>query len=82
VRLTDRQIICELARLGEVHPNHFKGDGNGYAVGRLVRSGFAEWVRGRLPHSATATALRITDSGRQSVAFEAKRTALEQSKEK
>lgn len=67
------QILELVAKTGSVPANTFsgkgKGTGNGIAfvVAMLVRRGYLTWERGRLPNSSNATALLITDLGRQAV---------------
>ncbi len=63
-------ILKKVAETGSVHPDTFngKGKGIGFIVSGLVRRGYLEWERGRAPHSYNATALIITDFGRQALA--------------
>lgn len=67
-------ILKKVAETGSVHPDTFSGKGRGtgrgigYVVSGLVRRGYLEWERGRAPHSYNATALLITDLGRQALA--------------
>lgn len=73
--MTDEQlrILTIVAEMGSVPPNTFSGKGSGigkgigFVVAGLVRRGYMEWERGRLPHSTNATALRITELGRKAI---------------
>jgi len=61
------QVLLRVAETGRVHPDTFKGQG--MLVSFLIRRGYLEWERGRAPHSLRATALLITDFGRQTVSL-------------
>lgn len=58
-----REILEAVAASGgSVGIDTFKG--RGYIVAAMVRKGWLEWERGRMPRSARATALFITLAGR------------------
>lgn len=63
-RLTaDQKMILEQVDAEDgVPPNHFVG--KGYVVASMVRRGWLQWERGKMPKSLQATALLITDAGR------------------
>ncbi len=73
--MTEEQIniLKTVAETGRVHQDTFSGKGSGigkgigFVVSGLVRRGWLEWERGRVPHSLNATALLITDLGRQAL---------------
>lgn len=64
--LKAEKVLDELERLGEVAPDHFKKPETFY-IAPLIRQGLAEWIRAREPYSHLATALRITERGREEV---------------
>lgn len=63
--MTDQiEILKAVANSGgSVGIDTFKG--KGYVVAAMVRRGWLDWERGRMPQSQRATALFITLAGRE-----------------
>jgi hypothetical protein len=63
----EREVIEHVAAAGgKVPPKTFVG--RGHVVAWCVRRGWLDWERGNAPNSLTATALFITDKGRDAAA--------------
>lgn len=62
----EREVIEQVAAAGgKVPPKTFRG--RGHIVSWCVRRGWLEWERGNAPRRLAATALLITDKGRESI---------------
>ena len=62
------EILKQVGETGRVPPKTFNG--RGMVVYSLVTKGYLEWERGRAPASWNATALLITEAGRDALSAE------------